>query len=101
MVRVRSPNTPKEPAGILKLVEKKWRSIVVAWKTGKECWLMVTAIIMPVDQMGRTLISDLSSSTCCVVQRFHGRDADPSGFRSFSEFLIMQALFRNLIEREK
>lgn len=96
MVKVRIPNTPKEPAGILKFVEKKWRSIVVACKTGKVCWLMVTAIIMPVDQMGRTLISDLSSSTCCVVHKFHGCAADPSGFKSSSGFLIMQALFRNL-----
>lgn len=57
---------------------------------------MVTAIMMLVDHMGSTLISDLRFSTCCTVHRFHGSDTDPSGFKSFSGFLITQALFKNL-----
>lgn len=59
---------------------------------------MVAAMKMPVDHMGRILRRHFSSSTCLTVHRLHGCDASPSGVKSFSGFLIMQALFRNLIK---
>lgn len=70
--------------------------MVLAWIREKECWLVVAAMKMPVDQMGRTLRRDFGSSTCLTVHKLHGFDASPSGVNSFSWFLIMQALFRNL-----
>lgn len=59
---------------------------------------MFIDIIIPVDHNGITFKSALSSSTCSIVQRRHGFDADPSGAMSCSIFLMMQALFRNLMK---
>ena len=73
-------------------------SMIFAWSTPNECWLSVTATGMPVDQMGRTLIRALSSSTCVIAHRLQGSIAKPSESKSFKEFLMMQALFRNLRE---
>ena len=60
-------------------------------------WLMFMDIIIPVDHKGMTLRSALSSSTCSIVHRLHGFDADPSAAISCSGFLMMQALFKNLV----
>lgn len=58
--------------------------MVLAWIRKKECWLVLAAMKMPVDQMGRTLRRAFSSSTCFTVHRLHGFDASPSGVKSFS-----------------
>lgn len=82
---------PKEAAGISKF-EVRWRFIELAWSTGKEFWLRLADIMIPVDHSGMTLISAFSSSTWSTVQRLHGSEALPSAARS----LMIQALFRNL-----
>ncbi|RDX99414.1 hypothetical protein CR513_17542, partial [Mucuna pruriens] len=73
--------------------------MVPAWTTEKDCWLMVVASMMPVDQMGRTLIMAFNSSTCLTVHKLHGSIGIPSQSKSFSLFFIMQALFKNLARR--
>lgn len=74
--------------------------MVLAWTIWKD-WLMVIAMKMPVDQMGRTLIRDLRSSTCWTLDSFLGLVAVPSGFSSFDGLTMMQALFKNLRERNR
>lgn len=94
MVRVRIPKRVKEAAGILKF-PIKCRSMVLARTVGND-WLTVTAIMMPVDHMGKTLIRALSSSTCLTVQSFHGSIGCPLKSKSLSGSLIRHALFKNL-----
>lgn len=95
MVRERTEKMPNEPGGILKFPARRL-SIVRAWSTGKECWLIRTAIMIPADQIGSKSIRALSTSTCITLHRFHGSEGEPSAFSSFSELLMMQALFKNL-----
>ncbi|KAK7834213.1 hypothetical protein CFP56_024833 [Quercus suber] len=58
-------------------------SMIFAWSTPNECWLSVTATGMPGDQIGRTLIRALSSSTCVIVHRLQGSIAKPSESKFF------------------
>lgn len=51
---------------------------------------------MPETQIGRTLTKHFTSSTCCILHRFHGSDAEPSGF-ILSCWVIIAALSRNLL----
>lgn len=92
---MRSEKTENEPGWI-----SKWgvRCLFMARAcvSMTECWLIVAAMMIPADQMGRTLISAFSSSTCLTVHRLHGSVASPSGVMSFEGVLIMHALFRNL-----
>lgn len=85
----------KEPGGIWKL-GVMCLFMDLAWRTRKEVWLVLTDMMMLEDHNGRILMRHFSSSTCSIVQRLHGLEAEPSGVRSRSGSLIMQALFRNL-----
>lgn len=83
IVNVIIMKTEKDPAGIWKL-GVRCRSITLAWSTENiEYWFIASSIMMPVEHMGMTLISALSDSTWSTVHRFHGFEADPSGFKSF------------------
>ena len=88
-------NTVKDPAGISKFLVI-CLSMDFAWSVENEFWFMHRNISMPVDHMGMTLRRALSDSTCSIVHRLHESKADPSGFRSLSRSLILQALFRHL-----
>lgn len=88
-------NIPKEPAGILKL-DVRCLSMELACSTGNEFWLTLIDMMAPVDHIGMTFINAFSSSTCSIVHRLHGSEANPSSVMSSSGFLMMQALFRNL-----
>lgn len=48
--------------------------------------------------MGRTFITHLNSSTCWMLQSFHGSDADPFGL-SLSSGVMIAALLRKLIQK--
>lgn len=97
IVNVIIMKTENDPAGIWKL-GVRCRSIMLACSTENiEYWFMANSIMMPVEHMGRTLSSALIDSTWSIVQRFHGFEADPSGFKSFLGSLIVQALFRHLL----
>ncbi|WVZ22400.1 hypothetical protein V8G54_000944 [Vigna mungo] len=85
----------------LKLVDgmSVWNTtlfMVLACTTEIDCWLMVVANMIQVDQIGRTLIIAFNSSTCLTVHILHGSVGIPSLSRSFSLFFSMQALFKNL-----
>lgn len=83
IVSARTEKTENDPAGIWKL-GVRCRSMMLAWRTEKiEYWFKAKSMMMPVEHMGMTLSSALSDSTCSIVQRFHGFEADPSGFNSF------------------
>lgn len=51
--------------------------------------------MMEVSEIGMTLITHLSSSTCCILQRFHGFAADPLGL-ILSSGVCIAALSRKL-----
>lgn len=75
MIRAIIENVLDEPAGICKLEEME-----LACSNGNEFRLMFIAIINPVDHSGVSFMSALSSSSL--------------------GFLMMQALFRNLIRNK-
>ncbi|KAE8700657.1 hypothetical protein F3Y22_tig00110556pilonHSYRG00519 [Hibiscus syriacus] len=81
-----------EAAGIWKLPKSV---MVLAWSTGNEFWFPAIAVTIPVDHIGITFKSVLSSSTFWTVQILHWFKGNPSGTISSSAFTIMQALFRN------
>jgi len=63
----------------------------------KETWQAVTSDKMiPVDQIGMTLMRDLRSSTCCTLHSFHGFLEFPVRARSCFELVVTQALFKYL-----
>lgn len=82
-VKGRTPKTPKEVCGIWKL-GVRCLSIMLACITGKEYWLTLMAITMPLAHKGRNLISVLNSSTCWTEQRFQDFKARPSNSKSLS-----------------
>lgn len=70
--------------------------MVLACSVAKEFWVTLTWTMMPVDHTGLTLRKALSDSTCSTMHRFHGSDVALSGFKSLSQSVITQALFKHL-----
>lgn len=70
MVKVSIMNKVKLVAGISK--PNTILSMVPVWTMKNDCWLTVAASMMPVDQIGRTLIMAFNSSTCLTVHKLHG-----------------------------
>lgn len=88
--------TKKEPAGISNL-RVTWRSMVDASRTVNESEeLKAIDMVIPVDQSGSILMSDLSSSTCSIVQILHGFGGFDSLRNSSSPRGMKHALLRNL-----
>ncbi|KAH7838073.1 hypothetical protein Vadar_021674 [Vaccinium darrowii] len=86
--------TSMDPAGIWKW-DPRWRSMVKAWRTNRLVWIPAgVAKKMEEDHSGKILIKVLRSSTCWMVQSFHGFDIEPSGV--MSSWAISAARFRNL-----
>lgn len=68
-----------------------------AWRTIKLIWMAKGVdIITPVDQSGEILIRVLRSSTCCIVQRFHGFLIELLSEVVSPWLVIRAAWFRNL-----
>ena len=65
MVKVSIMNKVKLVAGIS--IPNTILSMVPVWTMKNDCWLTVVASMMPVDQIGRTLIMAFNSSTCLTV----------------------------------
>jgi hypothetical protein len=85
-----------EPAGIWTLVRPRFRSIFKACDTmNVPCCAMEMKLMIHDVHIGTTFTRHFTSSTCRMMQCFHGFVQEPSCFTSLSA-PIKAALFKNL-----
>jgi hypothetical protein len=89
MVVAKRLNTRNEEAGILKW-GPRWRSIVRAWRIVRLLKIPIAVLKqMPVDHIGRILISFLRSSTSSTAHSLHDLAYEPSSIASHLQFSVL------------